>query len=129
MKEHILHRAMLVVLSVFILNLAGSFFSWYTAIPWYDKFMHVIGGVWLGLMAGWFLFSCTLSEKKFWIYALLLVFAGTLGWEAMEYIVQYVTGAGFALATPVDSVFDIIFGILGSCIGIWYVILKKKEIL
>ncbi len=117
MKTKLLQKLSLFVFSIFLLNSAGSFFSWYTLLPWYDNMMHFLGGVWLALVAVWLLYSRIQEKRAGIISVLLFVLVGALLWEGLEYFVQAVTKAPGSLATPVDSVSDIVFGLLGGLLA------------
>ncbi len=117
MKTKLLQKLSLFVFSIFLLNSAGSFFSWYTLLPWYDNMMHFLGGVWLALVAVWLLYSRIQEKRAGIISVLLFVLVGALLWEGLEYFVQAITKAPGSLATPVDSVSDIVFGLLGGLLA------------
>jgi thiol:disulfide interchange protein len=114
MKTKLLRKLSLFVFAVFLLNSAGSFFSWYTLLPWYDNMMHFLGGVWLALVAIWLFYSHIEQKRAGIISVLLFVFVGVFLWEGLEYFVQAITNAPGSLATPKDSVSDMVFGLLGG---------------
>lgn len=128
MKKKLFKRLSLFVFFVFLLNTAGSFFSWYTLLPWYDNMMHFLGGAWLGLVFCW-MFVHRIEEHKTGIIQLLIfVLVGALLWEVLEYVVQYITQSPGALASPLDSVSDVVFGLLGGWVLGSYTIrsIRKK---
>lgn len=124
MRDRLLKQLAFIVFGVFILNTAGSFFSWYTLLPWYDKFMHFLGGMWLALVSVWVLYRLVRNGGFPMVTFLLFIFIGTLLWEFLEYFVQYVTRAPGALANIPDSIFDIIFGMLGGYATL--LVIRKK---
>lgn len=116
MRYIILKRLSILVFLVFILNTAGSFFGWYSLLPWYDNLMHFLGGAWLSLVATWFFYHKIQRGSINLGIVLLFVLVGALMWEFLEYFIQYMTQAPNALATMPDSISDVIFGLLGGLV-------------
>lgn len=117
MRYVIFKRLSIFVFCIFLLNLAGTFFDWYVLLPWYDNVMHFLGGAWLGLLACWF-FLYKIQRGTVHIATILIfVLVGALLWEALEYVVQYLIKSPGSLASPLDSVSDVIFGLLGGFIS------------
>jgi hypothetical protein len=117
MRYIVFRRLSIFVFTIFLLNLAGSFFDWYVLLPWYDNLMHFLGGAWLGLLVSWIFFHKIGRGVVKIVTVMLFVLLGTLLWESLEYIVQFVTKSPGSLATPLDSISDIIFGLLGGLIS------------
>lgn len=124
MRDRLLQKLALFVFLVFILNTAGSFFSWYNLLPWYDNFMHFLGGAWLAMVSVWLLFRLTRNEAFPFFIFISLIFVGTILWEFLEYFVQHVTNAPGALANIPDSISDVIFGMIGGVASLFFI--RKK---
>lgn len=127
MRGTLFRKLSIFVFIVFLLNSAGSFFSWYTLLPWYDNMMHFLGGVWLSLVAVWILYPRVEQKRVGIISVLLFVFVGALLWEGLEYFVQAITKAPDSLATPLDSISDVIFGLLGGLLAGLYTSKKIQK--
>lgn len=114
MRHIIFKRLSIFVFCIFIVNLAATFFGWYSIFSWFDNMMHFFGGAWLGLVA------CFLWYTKYKrgilniCSVLVFVFVGAFLWEVLEYVVQHLAQSPGSLATLPDSVSDIIFGLLGG---------------
>lgn len=132
-KTKILKKLAFLVVAVFLLNSAGSLFGWYELLPWYDDFMHFLGGAWLGLVSVWFFFSFvkkTNQQKRNYISLLTLlffVFLGTLFWEALEYGMQSLWNNPGLLAQKDDSIRDVLWGLLGGSISITNIFYKIRK--
>jgi uncharacterized RDD family membrane protein YckC len=117
---------------VFIANGLGSFFGWYSLLPWYDTAMHVLGGFTLG----WFYFALFFNQAKqaivgkktllTFLSMLAFVFVVAFMWEVFEFCLQ-----GFlqikTLASPIDSVHDLIAGLAGGIVSFLFAIKKIRQ--
>jgi len=117
MRNHLFHRLALLVVLIFLLNLAGSYFAWYNLLPWYDNLMHFLGGMWLSLLVLWFFFPRVQNLSVGIGIVLVFVLLGALLWEALEYSIQTLLYTPGLLATKMDSVSDVLFGIFGGLIA------------
>ncbi len=79
------------LLLIFIALIVGEYFGLYYSIPYFDKAMHVIGGV----VAAWFVLALLQEEITHmagWKQALIIIsvtaFIGIV-WEWAEYLSQY----------------------------------------
>lgn len=124
MRDILLRKFAIFVFIIFILNTAGSFFGWYTLLPWYDNGMHFLGGAWLGMVSVWLLFPSIRQESFPFLVSMVLIFLGTILWEVLEYVIQDITGAPGALANVPDSISDIVFGLAGGFTSIFFI--RKK---
>lgn len=110
------------IFTVFIANGLGSFFAWYSLLPWYDTAMHVLGGFTLG----WFYFALffnkarrALSDKKVFLTFLSMlafVFVIAFMWEVFEFGLQGILKIK-TLANPLDSAYDLIAGLAGGAVS------------
>lgn len=118
------------VFIIFILNTAGSFFGWYSLLPWYDNMMHFLGGGWLSLVAAFLLFNSIKKHNNGTLFSIIFfVLIGAVLWEFLEYFVQYITKAPGALANIPDSISDVVFGVLGGFVFGYNIIkgIKKHD--
>lgn len=102
---------------LFVLNTFANWYGWYDHISFFDKGMHVLGGVFVACALIWCFFRyCSVQ----WLQTASALFIGALLigllWEAYEYIVQGITGAH--LATVPDSIGDLIADAIGAALGI-----------
>lgn len=66
--------------------------------------------------------------RKLIVVNTLAFLLAALLWEVMEFSVQGIFGVDTILATPMDSVDDLIFGTLGSLVGITYFLNKVRSL-
>lgn len=102
--------------SIFFLNLAGGYFSWYSGLWWYDMLMHFMGGMMIGTTALIFAFI----TKHFWFgtpkkpnYSriILVIFLGIVFWEILEFSLSNIGGDEFYI---LDSISDMALGLSGA---------------
>lgn len=79
--------------------------------------MHFLGGAWLALVFSWIFFSYFKQNRWGLGTLLLFVFVGTIAWELLEYLVQYVAQSPGSLATLPDSVSDVVCGLVGGFVS------------
>lgn len=120
------------IFGVFILNALASFFFWYESFHWFDMLMHFLGGVVVTFFAVFALYKTYSKWRNYgkaWkvilINSLVLLLVAFL-WEVMEFSVQHAFDVYGALATPVDSISDIILGLAGSLVALFYYFMKTK---
>lgn len=120
--------AAFVGISLFIINGVASVFYWYVSIWWFDMLMHVIGGIFVGLIGSAFLHKHLegLSGKEVFVSLALFVFIIGLGWEYYEYILQFYIKS-VQLADVADSISDLICDMVGGIIATLFVILLRKR--
>lgn len=113
-----------------VLHVAGSYYSLYWAISWFDLLVHLVSGLWVALVILWLTSVLgqvnSLKEYKIKIFLIALLSALILGvvWEILENITQitFTDSSGYALNTALDLVFDGLGGILAY----GYFIKRKK---
>jgi len=124
--------SLLVLLILIGLHSVGSYFSWYWVYPWFDILVHMVSGLWIGLLILW-LAAClgqinSLKEYKVKSFLIALISAVLIGviWEVVENISQ-ITDAnirGYTLNTAKDILADAFGGILAYL----YFVKRKKQI-
>ncbi len=128
MNKKLLLSACLLVLFIWLVNTSASYFYWYSAMWWFDIPMHIMGGMFLGLLAGALFFKKirTLSNKEALVVILLFVLIVGLGWEVFEYVVQTII-KGQQLASIPDSVKDMVMDLLGGLLTSLFVLRSIKR--
>jgi len=121
----------LAIFGVFLLNLLASVFYLYQSFLWFDMLMHFLGGIVVTFFAVWLLYHSYAAwrgttGKILLINSLVFVLVGVL-WEVMEFGVQHAFNIYGVLATPGDSVSDIICGLIGSWVALAYYFTKTSR--
>lgn len=96
-------------------------FYWYYSIWWSDMPMHILGGLWLGLVVIWFFKPKDLSLNN-----ILKIISGALAigllWEIFElFAFNYITHTPF---NTLDTLSDICFDLVGVGISLLYFVKK-----
>ena len=114
---------------MFGLHMAATVFYWYASVPWYDMFMHGLGGVFLAVFTAAFFMRYLWELDRFETAVTLLLAVLVLGgmWEYFEYIVQYTVRGSAQLASVSDSISDMVFDMLGGIVGTYFVLRLKKR--
>ncbi len=119
------------LLIILILHITIAYMGFYVSIPWIDIIMHFIGGAWvsilffslLGHMLNESLYSNLIECFKVILLAVsFTVFVGVL-WEFYEFTMTMITSIPFQgnmIDTMGDLLMDIIGGIFGSVVSIYY---------
>lgn len=124
--------SVLVLIILIGLHLIGSYYSWYWLYPQFEIIIHVLAGLWAGLIFLW-LASCfnqinSLIEYKTKSLLIAILAAGLLGitWELLENFGQlaYIYADNYAFNTAMDLLNDIFGGVLAYL----YFIRKTKVI-
>ncbi len=110
-------RICLLVIFIFLVNFLAGKFHWYSSLPWFDMFMHFLGGFWLalGIM---YLFPPKMSSSSSILKILLGVLIIGLLWEFFEVIVKnkiFLETFDFR-----DTMSDIFFDLAGGLTAILY---------
>ena len=94
--------------------------------------MHFLGGVvvtFFAVFAFYKMYSRWRADGRIWkvviTNSLVLVVIAVL-WEIMEFSVQHAFNIYGVLATPADSVSDLILGLTGSLVALFYYFMKTK---
>ncbi len=113
-------------IGILALNSIANALYLYVSIPWFDMFMHTLGGAFTAVMIGALVVKRGLTSRESFITILLTVFIVGLGWEYYEYIVQFfIKGAN--LANISDSLSDVICDMFGGTIAASFVILLQRR--
>jgi hypothetical protein len=123
----------LMIFTVFVINSLASYFHWYESFHNFDKFVHFLGGVTVSFLSSWFFYKkytahTVRGQKKALILFNSFIFVLiALLWEGMEFGVQNFFSLGHLLATPIDSLGDVLVGLLGSFVGLYHFFQKLKH--
>ncbi len=122
--------SLLVLMILIILHWVGSHFSLYWRFSWFEIIIHILSGLWVGLIILWL--SSILGQinslkeyrvKSFLIAFLSAIFIGVV-WELIENFAQitFINDKGYGLNTA----FDILNDGLGGIIAYLYFIKRRK---
>jgi hypothetical protein len=133
LRSHLFKRFAFILFGLFIADALANHFYWYESFFGFDKIMHFTGGIVGSLFLAWLLYQkYTYLLKKNSILKLFLINSGffllaAILWECLEFSVQGYFGVGHLLATPIDSVGDLFFGLMGSLVGLTYFLNKYRH--
>jgi glycopeptide antibiotics resistance protein len=115
-----------IIIAVVLLgtNILAILNGWYDQTPSFDQFMHFLGGtfVFFGLLV------LRIPRTENLIATIIIAIAVGVLWEVYEYAVQQYIGV--VLATPADSINDLLFDTIGILVafGMYaFVRLSKKR--
>jgi hypothetical protein len=96
--------------------LAGLEFFLFWRLWWFDILLHFLGGVWAALASAWViaLLRIPLSTRS----VLLSVLAVGVGWEVLEYVLNFPREEAYALDLATDIVLDMLGGVVGARIAL-----------
>jgi len=113
-------------LTLLILQILASIFSWYEKFAFFDVIMHFLGGLWatsfITYIASRYQGFYFLREKNiinFVNMVALVLFLGVL-WEFFEFGLEYFSGHLFTLSQRdyyTDTLSDIFFDMVGAIFG------------
>lgn len=128
-KKKLTQFSLIFILDIFLLHIVANTFYWYLTIPWFDMFMHTLGGIFLSLFCATIFSNKILKTSNTNIFLILFsfVFVVAFGWEVFEYIVQFFIKDSIQIANISDSISDMIFGFLGGILGFFFVLKQKKR--
>jgi uncharacterized membrane protein len=120
----------LILAVLIILHLVGSYYSWYWKYPSFDIVIHVLSGLWVGLIILWLasILGQINSLKEYKVKSFLIAFlsAVLIGvvWELVENFWQltFIRDSQYGLSTALDILNDAIGGILAYL----YFVRRKK---
>lgn len=121
--------SLVLIICIVALHLVANTFYWYLVIPWFDMFMHTLGGFFLAVF-GATLFSKRVARFSFIKNFVLLLFIVCLvgfGWEIFEYVVQFIFRGSIRIANIPDSFSDMVCDVLGGVLGFFFVLLQKRR--
>ncbi len=134
LRVRMFNRFAFLLFGLFIVNGLANYFYWYQSFINFDKIMHFSGGVIGSFFLIWLFYKkylILLAEKRLVrlvIINTLVFLAAAFLWEVMEFSVQGIFGLETILATPLDSVDDLLFGTLGSLVGLTYFLNKVRHL-
>lgn len=134
LRLKLFRRFAYLLFGLFVVNTLANYFFWYQSFQGFDRLMHFAGGVVGSLFLAclfykkYFKFLSHGKLKKLLIFNTLIFLSAAVLWEVMEFSVQGVFGVGHLLANPTDSVDDLIFGVLGSFVGLTYFLNKVRSL-
>lgn len=110
-------RICLLVVFIFLVNFLAGKFHWYSSLPWFDMFVHFLGGFWLGLGVI-YLFPPKISSSSSILKILLGVLIIGLAWEFFEIFVD----ANFSkkIFDIKDTLSDLCFDLAGGLTATLY---------
>ena len=123
-------RVAWLIFFIFFMNFLAGKFYWYTSIWYFDIVMHILGGIFIGLLLFWFL-----NKKKitfnliFALKAILGVLIVGILWEFFEIILNnIIAGDNFNIFDTIsDLFFDLAGGSLASIYFLRKIIINKQE--
>ncbi len=113
-------------------ELIGNNFGFFENVFWYDKVVHFIGGLTIGLII--YLILEYLQNKHNWhlslkfliIFSLAITMMGLVLWEFYEYFIDYIN-VGNMISDKFDTVDDLLFGFIGASISTVCAVYFLKE--
>lgn len=118
---------MYVVVGIAILYVLGFIFRWNYSIWWYDWLLHLLGGVWVAFMAGYF-FKNPLRRSGRPAGILFLIAIAALvgvGWEIYEFTLDELffkeAARWRAQAGNTDTMTDLIMDLVGGIAATGYI--------
>ncbi|MEI6528300.1 MAG: hypothetical protein WCO10_01350 [bacterium] len=122
--------SILVLITFLTLHFLATYYHWYWSFRWLDIVVHVLGGLWLSLLVLWVLFIFnqinSLRDYKFKSFAIAILISAAAGflWEVYEIKagITSVYQPGYGL----DTIGDIVSGIIGSFLAYLYFTKTKK---
>ncbi|MBP9715483.1 MAG: hypothetical protein KBD52_03290 [Candidatus Pacebacteria bacterium] len=116
-KRKLSIRICLLVIFIFVTNFLAGKFHWYSSLPWFDMFMHFLGGFWLALGV-MYIFPPKINSSLSILKILLGVFVIGLLWEFFEVIVD----ANFSkkIFDVKDTLSDLCFDLAGGLVALLY---------
>ncbi len=132
-QKRILIEIFTIVAGIFIINILATRFHWYSIVWWFDMPMHTIGGFWVALTSLFVYkyrrttYADITQPKKLFFVALLCVVAIGLLWEVFEFGME--TFGTLDLASPIDSLSDICFDLIGGIAGTLYFIHRYERVI
>lgn len=122
--------------SLFLTFYLGDLMGLYEKFKWWDKSLHFLSGIVLTILGFYIIHVINIIQKgtlvtdSFFIAFFSFCFANTAGklWEIAEFITDVIGATHQSQGSLEDTMFDIIFNLIGSLITvvIYYFYRKKK---
>jgi hypothetical protein len=116
-KKQIAIVTAIFALTLFALHGVGTLWNWYGTKPFFDKYLHFLGGMFVFFALVMWLFrraALQFTGRQVLVLVGFVLFIG-IGWEVFEYTVQHFTGV--VLATMSDSIADVVFDNFGALVA------------
>jgi len=120
-SKNLFKRILYLILFIFVANYLANKFYLYSSIWYFDMIMHFLGGLWLGLLVIWFLYSEITSSGfslKLILKILLGVFLIGVFWEIFEIIFNNIIAQ--SPFNTLDTISDIFFDLAGGTFAVLY---------
>ena len=123
--ERLLRMLFVLIWVITLIHVAAEMQYWYWTYRWLDLPMHVLGGMWVGLVALWLWYYSGYQHKtsRIAVSPLTVALVGGLvfgvAWEAYEFLV-WIIGAGLPVNYVTDSVLDLVMDVLGASIAFMF---------
>lgn len=132
LKENLSRFIILIFLAIFIFHSMAVYFYLYWVVWWLDIVMHVLGGLWVALLAVWFLyFSGKVNVNNTSLFSALIIVLGIVAlggvfWEFFEFsfdkillgkIGNFIKLAGLVQLGVSDTMSDLFFDLAGGLLG------------
>ena len=113
--------------SIGILEYFGVFYDLFWILPWYDRVLHVLGGIFVALILSLFIPQEALPKKFFSAKFFLSFFATMLvalfwEWYELRTGVTFVSRGGY----KIDAISDIFFALIGF-VGTYHLLQKNSS--
>lgn len=134
LRSKIFRRFAYLLFGLFVVNTFANYFFWYQSFTSFDRLMHFVGGVVGSFFLAWLFYEKYLkflnhrNIRSLFVFNTLVFLAAAGLWEVMEFSVQGIFGLDHLLANPMDSVDDLLFGALGSLVGLTYFLNKVRNL-
>lgn len=117
MKKQIAIVTAIFAIALFALHGAGMLLNWYETKPFFDKYLHFLGGIFVFFALMMYLLRRAVlpfTGRQVLVLVGFVLFIG-ICWEVFEYTVQHFTGV--MLATMQDSIGDVVFDNFGALVA------------
>ncbi|MEK9194597.1 MAG: hypothetical protein AAB884_02195 [Patescibacteria group bacterium] len=119
---------------IFLSQIGGNVFGWFTAEGKFDIFAHFLGGMWIAAVLVYFEERYSrfflLPEKKLnrAFYTLCMVLLVGVSWEFFEFVLAYLNYESYASHLYADTISDLFLDMLGGFLGIIIGFGKKRAL-
>lgn len=114
MRQRLLILQLIVLVLVAVLDIhfgIGEMYFW--RIWWWDILMHMLGGLWVGLV---FAYAATYTPYRVSvIHCIIAAFAVGAGWEVFEYVFHM--GGSVFMSYPLDTAKDLFDDAVGGALA------------
>lgn len=117
---------------IVFLNLTGVLFRWYWTVPYYDKPVHFLGGLWVAMIVAYLfqIFSPAARPSKFLFFFLLIGLTMVVGffWEVYELGADlFIFKKNIMQKTIVDTLTDLLADFGGAFIYSSIIVFFRKK--